>query len=258
MSSTTKYNPTKRNKQLLSKINSRIRAKQRRLSKVYGVNVPDQEVGIKHLKEFGSNKAIRSYLAQQEKSDFLNRWNHRYVKNKHDVVFKREEVISYKKNIDKINKENKKQLKKLEKTPMKHDGKELPYSAGENARFMGDSRINMFRPRSKGIDKFRTRNEFSNANRKAKARAKKDLLALNQMYRRNYIKGVEENLSGQANHIIDLIMSMPLEAMVSISLSTTDADIEFLYSYEELMAKVKVLESVWGYVGVDDESEMEL
>lgn len=257
MANNNRYNPTKRNKQLLSQVNKRIRAKQRRLKKNYGVEVPDQEVGIKHLKDFNSNKQIRDYLKEQDNSKFLNRNLYRYVKNKHGVVLSMEEKKEFQKNIDKINKENKKQMRKLEKTPMKHNGKELGYSAGENARLMGDSRINMFRPRSKSIDRFRTRGEFKKAKQSVNSRANQNLLELNQTYRRNYITAMEKQLNGNANHIIELIMSMPLDQMVSISLSTTDADIDFVYSLEETMAKVKVLESVWGYDG-DDSVAVEL
>lgn len=250
MARTAGYRATKRNKDLLSQINKKIRSKQRRLKKVYDVDVPDVEVGIKHLKDFNSNKEIRDYLKQQESNEFLNRWNHKYVKNKHGVVFTYDEKKDFEKKTKLINKQNKEQLKKMD-TPMKHNNKDLGYTARDQARMMGDSRTNMFREKSSKLDSFRSRGEFNKRKSNVDLRAKQDLLILNQRYRRNYIQGLETAFGGQGNYLIDYLLDMPLDQMVRISLSTVDADIEYLYSLEEINARLKVLEGIWGYNGSD-------
>lgn len=123
MPRTSKIRISSKDRQLIKQLNTSARRKQRRLNKLFGVDVP---IEYAKVEDFATRKQFNQYVKSLK--TFTNRSNFRYVKNDAGLVISRETYNQAKKQQDIINKDNRKLLKKLETLEATDRGQKLGYS----------------------------------------------------------------------------------------------------------------------------------
>ena len=233
---------TIRNKDIekLKKLQVSARRKKKRLSNLFDVDI---DIDIKPITSFGSRKEFNKYISQLE--TFTDRSNFRYVKNKHGVVVPRETYNKLKQEVAQLNKENKKRLRKIEKKKFKSRGKETDENVRDR-KLMGDTRYNEFKPKKFNFDRFRNKKELEEYEKSLKQKTNpKFYVKREKRYKKNYVTGLKNIFGKMSDKLVDKIKKMDLDDFMDLYYTEDIADINFMYEFMDVMAKLRELEMIF-------------
>lgn len=238
----TRHQFTIRNKdvQRLKKLKTSARRKEKRLTNLYNVNV---DLEFKDINDFNSRKEFNKYITQLE--TFTDRKNYRYVKNEHGLVVSRETYNKLKNEIAQINKENKKRLKQIEKKQFKSRGKNTDEKVRDR-KLMGDTRYNEFKPKKFNFNRFRNKQELKEYEKSLKQKTDPKFYDKKaKRYKENYITGLENIFGKMGKKLIKKIKNMDTDDFMNLYYTEDIANIDFMYEFMDVVAKLKELEMVF-------------
>lgn len=226
------------------RLNKSISNKKSRIKKEFGVEL---QIKTKTVKEFGSRKEYNEFVKQSKK--FIDRRNFRYVKNPHGVVLRREEYEQIKKDVEKINRRNKRKLNKIDKKTFTSRGKKTDTRVIDR-RLMLDPRYDYLRDMDfkKRWQTLQTAQDVENYAEKAANRARDEYeLETQNLFKNNYIKSLQNVFGSNANAIIDKVNEMSPEEFEQLYLTEDIVDFDFNYDDQiEVDSKLGYLNMIFG------------
>lgn len=226
------------------RLNKSISNKKSRIKKEFGVEL---QIKTKPVKEFGSRKEYNEFVKQSKK--FIDRRNFRYVKNPHGVVLRREEYEQIKKDVEKINRRNKRKLNKIDKKTFTSRGKKTDTRVIDR-RLMLDPRYDYLRDMDfkKRWQTLQTVQDVENYAEKAANRARDEYeLETQNLFKNNYIKSLQNVFGSNANAIIDKVNEMSPEEFEQLYLTEDIVDFDFNYDDQiEVDSKLGYLNMIFG------------
>ena len=226
------------------RLNKSISNKKSRIKKEFGVEL---QIKTKPIKEFGSRKEYNEFVKQSKK--FIDRRNFRYVKNPHGVVLRREEYEQIKKDVEKINRRNKRKLNKIDKKTFTSRGKKTDTRVIDR-RLMLDPRYDYLRDMDfkKRWQTLQTSQDVENYAEKAANRARDEYeLETQNLFKNNYIKSLQNVFGSNANAIIDKVNEMSPEEFEQLYLTEDIVDFDFNYDDQiEVDSKLGYLNMIFG------------
>jgi hypothetical protein len=226
------------------RLNKSISNKKSRIKKEFGVEL---QIKTKPIKEFGSRKEYNEFVKQSKK--FIDRRNFRYVKNPHGVVLRREEYEQIKKDVEKINRRNKRKLNKIDKKTFTSRGKKTDTRVIDR-RLMLDPRYDYLRDMDfkKRWQTLQTAQDVENYAEKAANRARDEYeLETQNLFKNNYIKSLQNVFGSNANAIIDKVNEMSPEEFEQLYLTEDIVDFDFNYDDQiEVDSKLGYLNMIFG------------
>lgn len=234
---------TIRNKDVerLKKLQISARRKKRRLSNLFDVDV---DVEIKPITSFESRQEFNKYISQLE--TFTDHSNFRYVKNEQGLVITRERYNKIKQEVAQVNRENKKRLRKIEKKKFKSRGKETDEKVRDR-KLMGDTRYNEFKPKKFNFNRFRSEKELNDYEKSLKQKTDPKFYDKKaKRYKDNYITGLKNVFGKMANKLISKVKTMDTDEFMNLYYTEDIANINFMYEFMDVMAKLSELEMIFG------------
>ena len=226
------------------RLNKSISNKKSRIKKEFGVEL---QIKTKPIKEFGSQKEYNEFVKQSKK--FIDRRNFRYVKNPHGVVLRREEYEQIKKDVEKINRRNKRKLNKIDKKTFTSRGKKTDTRVIDR-RLMLDPRYDYLRDMDfkKRWQTLQTAQDVENYAEKAANRARDEYeLETQNLFKNNYIKSLQNVFGSNANAIIEKANEMSPEEFEQLYLTEDIVDFDFNYDDQiEVDSKLGYLNMIFG------------
>lgn len=228
----------------IRRLNKSVSNKKSRIKKEFGVEL---QIKTKPVKEFGSRKEYNEFVKQSKK--FIDRRNFRYVKNPHGVVLRREEYEQIKKDVEKINRRNKRKLNKIDKKTFTSRGKKTDTRVIDR-RLMLDPRYDYLRDMDfkKRWQTLQTAQDVENYAEKAANRARDEYeLETQNLFKNNYIKSLQNVFGSNANAIIDKVNEMSPEEFEQLYLTEDIVDFDFNYDDQiEVDSKLGYLNMIFG------------
>lgn len=228
----------------IRRLNKSVSNKKSRIKKEFGVEL---QIKTKPVKEFGSRKEYNEFVKQSKK--FIDRRNFRYVKNPHGVVLKREEYEQIKKDVEKINRRNKRKLNKIDKKTFTSRGRKTDTRVIDR-RLMKDPRYDYLRDMDfkKRWQTLQTAQDVENYAEKAANRARDEYeLETQNLFKNNYIKSLQNVFGSNANAIIDKVNEMSPEEFEQLYLTEDIVDFDFNYDDQiEVDSKLGYLNMIFG------------
>lgn len=226
------------------RLNKSISNKKSRIKKEFGVEL---QIKTKPIKEFGSRKEYNEFVKQSKK--FIDRRNFRYVKNPHGVVLRREEYEQIKKDVEKINRRNKRKLNKIDKKTFTSRGKKTDTRVIDR-RLMLDPRYDYLRDMDfkKRWQTLQTAQDVENYAEKAANRARDEYeLETQNLFKNNYIKSLQNVFGSNVNAIIEKVNEMSPEEFEQLYLTEDIVDFDFNYDDQiEVDSKLGYLNMIFG------------
>lgn len=226
------------------RLNKSISNKKSRIKKEFSVEL---QIKTKPIKEFGSRKEYNEFVKQSKK--FIDRRNFRYVKNPHGVVLRREEYEQIKKDVEKINRRNKRKLNKIDKKTFTSRGKKTDTRVIDR-RLMLDPRYDYLRDMDfkKRWQTLQTAQDVENYAEKAANRARDEYeLETQNLFKNNYIKSLQNVFGSNANAIIEKVNEMSPEEFEQLYLTEDIVDFDFNYDDQiEVDSKLGYLNMIFG------------
>lgn len=226
------------------RLNKSISNKKSRIKKEFGVEL---QIKTKPIKEFGSRKEYNEFVKQSK--NFIDRRNFRYVKNPHGVVLRREEYEQIKKDVENINRRNKRKLNKIDKKTFTSRGKKTDTRVIDR-RLMLDPRYDYLRDMDfkKRWQTLQTAQDVENYAEKAANRARDEYeLETQNLFKNNYIKSLQNVFGSNANAIIEKVNEMSPEEFEQLYLTEDIVDFDFNYDDQiEVDSKLGYLNMIFG------------
>ncbi|MGG0092581.1 hypothetical protein [Bacillus altitudinis] len=247
MSRQPKIRITNEDRIIIEKINTNVRAKQRRIKKNYDINVP---MTIKGVESFKTRKEFNAYVERMQ--SFTNRYNlnYQYVKNKHGVVITKLEYNQLKRKADAVTRNRKKELKKVVDKPQTLRGEGTGFTVGESNYRMGDMRLQHLQPFKFNFETIDSKTELNKLKDKLNNQSKpKYLRSKNELFKANYILALENTFNSKADNLINHVMKMTGSEFYKMYIQEELITIEFIYDPLEAEVKIAELESIFGIDG---------
>lgn len=131
---------TKKDKDLIRRINQNVRAKERRLRNEYGIT---SDFNVKNVNKFKTRAELNNYVS--EARGFTRGYANRYRKNKYGFVARVVDIHKAQYETERANKERKRQLDRLKLLEFKTRGESTGFNALDRY-LMGDSRYSAYEP----------------------------------------------------------------------------------------------------------------
>lgn len=225
----------------LKKLQTSASRKKRRLSNLFDVNV---DIEIKPITAFGSRQEFNKYISQLE--TFTDPSNFRYVKNEHGLVVQRETYSRIKQEIAQLNRKNKKRLRQIEKKQFKSRGKDTEEKVRDRV-LMGDTRFNEFKQKKFNFNRFRSEKELKEYEKRLKKKIDPKYYDKKaKRYKANYIKGLKNIFGKKGKKLISKVKSMDVDEFMTLYYTEDIANIDFMYEFMDVMAKLSELEMIFG------------
>lgn len=236
-----KFTPSKKDKAELKKLNKAISNKQSRIKRQQGFTVP--EISRKKISDFTDR--VEYNLWKKSVQDFKKRDN-QFVQNKHGVVIPKGSIKSVNETIAKGNKMKKERLDKVKKMEFTDRGKNEGFTVGESLYQTGDRRFDRYKPTTFNPDAYRSLDEFNERKDQLEKRFKKsEMVKKDKLYRDNYFKSIDNVFGASGGELKEKIKSMGLKNFIDFSLTENLADIKFVYTFEEMLTKLRYLEGIF-------------
>lgn len=227
----------------IKKLNKSISTKKSRIKKEFGIEL---QIKTKPIKEFKSKKEYNEFIKNAE--NFTNRANFRYVKNKNNVVVRREEYEALKKDVETINKRNRRKVNKIKRKTFTSRGKKTAMRVADRAMML-DTRYSRlidldFKKRFEG---FRSAQEFEDYAQRADYRANPEYE--NEMQQKlldNYIAGGYNVFGDEWQPIAEKLKSIGAEGFEMMFYTEDVLDFEFYYGVTEEELKLKSIKEALG------------
>lgn len=234
------FTPRKKDLVKLKKLNQSTRRKKRRLEKIYGVK---HNIDIQDISSFQSRKEFNKYINELEK--FTDRKNFTYVKNKYGVVISRDDMNEIKTHIKKINKQKRKDYRKIKNKTFKTRGQNTLEKVNDR-KLMGDTRFDEFTEKTFNFDRFRDQKEIEMYKKSVNKQAKSDyVIELRKKYKSNYIIALQNVFGKMGKKLISKVKSMSLEDFLEIYYTEDIGIIDYLYEFTDVLQKLRELEIVF-------------
>lgn len=225
----------------LKKLQTSASRKKRRLSNLFDVNV---DIEIKPITAFGTRQEFNKYISQLE--TFTDPSNFRYVKNEHGLVVQRETYSRIKQEIAQLNRINKKRLRKIEKKQFKSRGDDTEEKVRDRV-LMGDTRYNEFKQKKFNFNRFRSEKELKEYEKTLKKKIDpKYYVKKAKRYKANYINGLKNIFGKMGKKLISKVRSMDDDEFMILYYTEDIANIDFMYEFMDVIAKLRELEMVFG------------
>lgn len=223
-----KFRKMQRDVQKLRKLNTSYRRKARRLKNLYGVELDEQ---VLYIDDFNSRKQFNDYVKRMEKVTSYS--EHRYIKNKHGMVIKREVYQDYKRTVDQAQKIADQQKDKL----LSLLEKQLGYTPDlENFRLMGDSRYDRFNIKYK-FDNYGDEAYFEeHLDRLKKKLDPRYYYDSDRRLKYNFLESIDRSLGVIGKPLYNKINRMSIQDFVLFFYSSDVPLFEYVYSFEEAKA----------------------
>jgi hypothetical protein len=121
-------------------------------------------------------------------------------------------------------------------------GEKLGLKRGE----MGSERLNSLRPKKFNFDKIRGGKEWekfkASIEKMVSPEAKNERM---EMYKANYLKGLENAFGEYAKDLIEMLKEIPADLFVDTFYKEQEATIEFIYDPLQMESKLNILEGIW-------------
>jgi hypothetical protein len=246
MSRRSKIRVTSRDKELLRSINKRVSAKKSRIKKNYGMFT---DIQTKSMKDFNTRAEFNAYKEQMQ--SFLNphNQNYQYRKTKGGAVVTKKEYNETQRALKRINRIKDQETKKLRNKPFMQGKKPTMYTVGEQEKLMGDIRFKENKPLKNKAEQFQDRESFLDwANKLEKNYSGDWITRRNELYRDNYIKGLENVFTAHPERVAILrqhLESMTLKDFMKVYYSNTVGNIGYIYLPNEQDNKLERIERVF-------------
>lgn len=144
--------------------------------------------------------------------------------------------------VAKINRDKTRERKKLEQLEVTSQGKKTGLKRGE----MGSERMTSLEPKKFDFDKIKKGKEWDKFVESVEKQVR-DSYADDKydLWKENYIKGIENVFGNNASDIISAIRSIDSSIVINKFYSEQEASIDFIYDPLELNAKLDVLRDIW-------------
>lgn len=227
----------------VKKLNKSISTKKSRIKKEFGIEL---QIKTKPVKEFSSRKEYNEFIKNAE--NFTNRSNFRYVKNKKGVVVRREEYEAVKKDVEVINKRNRKKVKQIKRRTFTSRGKKTAMRVADRAMML-DTRYSRlidldFKKRFEG---FRSIEEFEEYGERADYRAKPSYeIEMQNRLLDNYIAGGYNVFGDEWQPIAEKLKEIGAEGFEMMFYTEDVLDFEFYYGVTEEELKLSSIKQALG------------
>jgi hypothetical protein len=231
------------------RVNKLVQNKQSKLRRQEGLETVG--VSTQKYKEFGSRKEINSYLKNMEK--FLHNKVDFDVTNAHGVQDHYSEIKKLERGIKKTNRDKEKLWDKVKDLPYLHKG--VPLGEGITVGMMRDPVVGMGLSRFADLDptniqpfwQFENKRDWENyKNKKIELHGDGEFLnKLNELYKDNYIKGLQKELGVSSKKLQQHIRDMSMEDFMIRSFSENNAHLHFIYDEMEHAAILAELMDLW-------------
>lgn len=256
---TPKFTPREQDKVKLSKLNTSIRRKERRLNLEFGKSM---NIEVKHLQDFNTRKEFNRYIEQGTFN--VHRNQHRYVKNQHGIVISRRQYNQFQRDDNKYQRKSKRELERIRRKKMRSQGQETDYTVGDFDRptTMGRENLGHLKYPKFDFDVIANMQEFEKKRRVLAQRADPKWLELkNKQFKENYLKAIREVYGAGGDRPIgkdevghelhEFIDNMSIDDFMETYLTEFDMSIGFLYAGAEKQAKLDRLHDMFGIELVD-------
>ena len=143
--------------------------------------------------------------------------------------------------VGKINRARTQERKLVEAMPVTTRGKKTGFTRGEAK----SQRLDELKPKTFNFDKIKP-SDWDKFQKLVSRQASASNRSLrDELYKRNYIKSIQNNIGSAGAEVIALVESLPASVVVRIYYSEQEADIEYNYSPEKNEEKVKTLMGIW-------------
>lgn len=236
-----KFRQRKKDIAELKQLNKAISNKQSRIKKEQGFTVP--QIKRKKISDFADREEFN--LWKKSVNDFRKR-DTQFVQNKNGVVIPKADLQSINDTIAKGNKMKKERLDKVKKMEFTDRGKNEGFTVGESLYQTGDRRFDRYKPTTFNPDAYRSLDEFNERKEQLERRFKKaEMLKKDKLYRDNYFKSIDNVFGASGGALKDKIKKMGLKNFIDFSLTENLADIKFVYTFEEMLTKLRYLEGIF-------------
>ena len=145
---------TKKDKDLIRRINNSVRAKEKRLKNEYGIT---SDFNVKTITKFNTRAELNNYV--REARGFTRGYGNRYRKNKYGFVARVVDIHKAQYETERANKERKRQLDRLKLLEFKSRGESTGFNALDRY-LMGDSRYSAYEPIKFDFNTIRNQKHF--------------------------------------------------------------------------------------------------
>lgn len=247
-----KFTPRKKDKDLLTKLNRSLYAKERRLNIEFGKSMNFER---KSLSDFSSRADFNEYVKQAKHN--TNRNQHRYVKNAKGLVIPRSDYARAKRLDNKYQRRQKRALEKVRQKPMKSGGKNTDFTVGDfdNNATMGRPNLDHLKMPKFNFDNLENMREWELKQRTLENRGDKEYLdEKNKQFRGNYLRaleivfghdtGMDENDMGY--QLYKHIKEMDIDDFITYWQTEFDVSIGFIYNSTQKALKLNHLHNIFG------------
>lgn len=254
-----KFTPRKKDRELLTKLNRSLYAKERRLNIKFG-----KSMGIERRKldDFKTRAEFNEYVKVAKHN--INRNQHRYVKNAKGLVITRSDYRKAKRLDDQYQRRQRRALEKVRKLPMKSGGKTTDFKVGDfdSDTTMGRPNLDHLKMPKFNFDNIENMREWEMKQRVLENRGDKEYLdKKNKQFKENYLRaleivfghgnGMDKNDMGYSlyNHI----KNMSVDEFIAYWQTEFDVSIGFIYNSTQKALKLNHLHNIFGVDEIDPE-----
>ena len=145
---------TKKDKDLIRRINQNVRAKEKRLKNEYGIT---SDFNTKSVTKFNTRAELNNYVSEAKR--FTRGYANKYRKNKYGFVARMVDIHKAQYETRRANRERKKQLNRLRELDFKSRGESTGFKALDRY-LMGDSRYSAYEPIKFDFNTIRNQKHF--------------------------------------------------------------------------------------------------
>lgn len=218
------FRKMQRDVEKLRKLNTAYRRKARRVKNLYGV---DLGYDVMYIDDFTSRKQFNDYVATMEKATQYS--SHRYVKNKHNMVIKREDYQEYQRVIKQASEIAQKEKDDLI-LALKKIGREPDI---QQIKAMGDNRYNRFFVDFK-FDNYSDKDFFYEHLKRMKMKLDpKYWRDGDKRLKENFIQAIDESLGYAGIKAKRKVQRMTIKDFKLFFYSSNIPLFDYVYSFEE-------------------------
>ena len=112
---------------------------------------------------------------------------------------------------------------------------------------MGDTRYNEFKPKKFNFNRFRSEKELKEYEKRLKKKIDPKYYAKKtKRYKANYIRGLKNIFGKMGKKLISKVKSMDDDEFMTLYYTEDIANIDFMYEFMDVMAKLSELEMIFG------------
>lgn len=220
---------TRKDRDMIRKINNNVRAKERRLKNNYGIT---SDFKTKNVTSFKSRSELKEYV--RNANSFTRGYGNKYRKNKYGFVASLYDIAQARHATARANKERKRQLDKFKLEEFKSRGKSTGFTALDRM-LMGDSRYSSFEPIKFNFNSIRNQRHFDKRLENIINSSTKDHFdKKNEILKQNILKSIEQNWGNLGKEAYEFIKDKTSDEVAKLFLTEDVFDFEVFGSPQNL------------------------